>query len=128
MLRMTLLCSLAPMVLAGCATVGLLQPGVVGPVEIGRIASVGLLRVTPLAVLEDSRCPEDARCIWAGRLKIRAAISGSEGRRTVELVLGKGYLVANGALTLETATPVPRTDAPTKPSNYRFGFTYAAGR
>ena len=27
----------------------------------------GGLRVRPLEVLEDSRCPQNARCVWAGR-------------------------------------------------------------
>ncbi len=41
-------------------------------------------------VLEDSRCPKDANCIWAGRAKILIEIS-SEGTETIqkEIIFGK---------------------------------------
>tara|TARA_R110000787_G_scaffold28923_5_gene78799 strand:+ start:36482 stop:36895 length:414 start_codon:yes stop_codon:yes gene_type:complete len=41
-------------------------------------------------VLEDSRCPKDANCIWAGSAKILIEIS-SEGTETIqkEIIFGK---------------------------------------
>ena len=41
-------------------------------------------------VLEDSRCPKDATCIWAGRAKILVEIS-SEGMESIqkEMIFGK---------------------------------------
>tara|TARA_B100000809_G_scaffold266504_1_gene329547 strand:+ start:7799 stop:8212 length:414 start_codon:yes stop_codon:yes gene_type:complete len=41
-------------------------------------------------VLEDSRCPKDANCIWAGRAKILVEIS-LEGMETIqkEIIFGK---------------------------------------
>ena len=37
---------------------------------------IGDLRVKPLAVLEDSRCPVDVACVWAGRVRLRVQVSG----------------------------------------------------
>lgn len=60
------------------------EPGVVAA-RIGQIADLGGgLRVRPLEVVEDSRCPQNARCIWAGRLRVRVAVEGV-GEREVTL-------------------------------------------
>lgn len=36
----------------------------------------GDIRVKPLQILEDSRCPQDVDCVWAGRIRVRVAVSG----------------------------------------------------
>jgi hypothetical protein len=82
------------------------------------------LRVRPLEVLEDSRCPQNARCIWAGRLRLRVNVEG----------LGEREMTANeeplqtprGAFALVAVSPGPWTDWPegAKPP-YRFGFRRA---
>ena len=38
------------------------------PTRLGVPVRVGAVVVTPLEVVEDSRCPINARCVWAGRL------------------------------------------------------------
>lgn len=35
--------------------------------------------VTPLEVLEDSRCPVDVQCVWAGTVKVRATLESGLG-------------------------------------------------
>ena len=35
------------------------------------------ITITPQEVLEDSRCPADAQCIWAGAIKVRGALTAS---------------------------------------------------
>ena len=46
-----------------------------GLARIGETTRVGTLAVTPLRVVEDSRCPINARCIWAGRLILTTAMT-----------------------------------------------------
>ena len=41
----------------------------------------GRLSVTFIKVVEDSRCPEGANCIWAGNVKVRLRLRDG-GRRT----------------------------------------------
>jgi hypothetical protein len=46
----------------------------------------GLLKVKFLSVLEDSRCPMNATCVWAGRVRIKAVITkGRLKPRTIVL-------------------------------------------
>ena len=59
--------------------------------------------VTPLAVIEDSRCPAEVQCVWAGRLIVRTRVAGGAWARTLDLELGKPQAVADGALTLVSA-------------------------
>jgi len=93
---------------------------------IGQQADLGGdVLIRPLAVIEDSRCPNNARCIWAGRLRLRADVSGGE----VEMTLGEPTITAHGPVLLAVVSPGPWTDWPTneigaKPA-YRFGFRRA---
>lgn len=97
-------------------------PGVVS-VRLGETARLGGVTVRPIAVVEDSRCPRDVDCIWAGRLRLRAAVSGVG---ETELILGQPFaLPGGGGLTLVAAAPAPWHRPPpgveTGPAT-RFGF------
>lgn len=79
------------------------------------------LRVRPLEVLEDSRCPQNARCVWAGRLRLRVTIEGvGEREVTLDEVATQ---TPRGAFALVAVSPGPWTDWPegSRPP-YRFGF------
>ena len=39
-------------------------------------------------VAEDSRCPADAECVWAGRAEIEVTVSQQDGTTTKHLILG----------------------------------------
>jgi hypothetical protein len=90
---------------------------------IGETADLGGgLTVRPVAVIEDSRCPANVACIWAGRLRLRANVSGED----VELTLGQVVTTQHGLVTLAVVSPGPWAEWPTaelgeKPA-YRFGF------
>ena len=97
---------IAALALAGCAAGHL-----AGPVEagIGEAARLGDLVVRPLAVIEDSRCPRDVTCVWAGRLRLRAAVGGVPA----ELTLGEPFALSRGGtLTLIAALPEPWQNPP----------------
>lgn len=96
------------------------QPGVVAA-GLNEVADLGNgLRVRPLAVLEDSRCPQDVECIWAGRLRLRVAIDGA-GEREVDLG-GESGPTARGLFALVAALPGPWAELPQGAVPYRFGF------
>ncbi|MDZ4692456.1 hypothetical protein [Terricaulis sp.] len=97
------------------------EPGVVA-VAIGQTADLGGgLRVRPLEVLEDSRCPQNARCVWAGRLRVRVAVEGAGER---EVILAEPAVeTPRGAFALVAVSPGPWTDWPeSQRPPYRFGF------
>jgi hypothetical protein len=111
--------------LAGCATVP--PPNPTPTASIGQTAYSNGLKVRPLQVLEDSRCPMNARCVWAGRIIVRSEVIGGNWRRTLDLELGQPQPVADGALTLVSALPEKTAGAETDPRSYRFTFDFQGG-
>ena len=87
--------------------------------------------VTPLRLIEDSRCPAGAQCVWAGRVVVRVRV-GRAGATTIgagerDVTLGEPFAVADGHMTLVAALPSPARERPTAPETYRFHFTFAGG-
>ena len=115
-LRPTLIALAALPLLGACATV----PAEAGSVRLGQTASVGPLRVTPLRVLEDSRCPMEARCVWAGQVRLQVRVVHAGHRAVHEVVSNKPLALAGG--NLELAGVMPPTSALRKiaPRDYRF--------
>ena len=102
----------------------LAEPGVVAA-RIGESANLGDgLVVRPLEVVEDSRCPQNARCVWAGRLRLRVSVEGVGER---EITLDEAAVqTPRGAFELVAVSPGPWTDWPeSQRTPYRFGFKRA---
>lgn len=98
-------------------------PGVVAAGLNQRADLGGGLVVRPLEVLEDSRCPQNARCVWAGRLRLRVAVEGVGER---EITLDEAAVeTPRGSFALVVASPGPWTDLPQGAVPYRFGFRRA---
>jgi hypothetical protein len=83
--------------------------------------------VTPLEVLEDSRCPTGVQCVWAGQLRLKVRVHLGARDELHELTLGKPMHVADGNLELIEALPKPVAGEPIKPASYRFGFRFMGG-
>lgn len=117
-----------PLLLGGCvATTEAVQHYPEGPARLGQTVSVSGPTVRPLAVIEDSRCPRDVVCVWAGRVVIRAEVGTGRGKREMALTLGQPVQVADGKLTLRLVTPATHSRTPIDPANYRFTFEFAGG-
>src|SRR5690606_19131499 len=97
---------IAPFALAACASTA--EPPSPAPIEADGIARAELGErvyvdgpyVTPLAVLEDSRCPMNARCVWAGRVRLSIRVDLGSRSETREIASDKPIQVADGALSL----------------------------
>ncbi len=99
-----------------------------GPVaSIGQTAAVDGIKVRPLAILEESRCPKDASCFWAGQVRIHAAISGGAWQIERDLTAGKPIPVADGTLELTLVEPERRQDTAIALKDYRFTFRFSGG-
>lgn len=106
-----------------------------GPVPIeaalGQTVWVDGPRITPIEVLEDSRCPMNARCVWAGRVRLRVRIDLGSGSEMREIMAGEPTQVADGSLELVSVTPDRVAGAEgaqgIDPAAYRFGFNFAGG-
>ena len=112
MKRLALLLAL-PLALSGCVTIRVVDDGV-SRARIGEAVVRDGVRIMPLAVLEDSRCPQGVACIQAGTVRIAAEV---DGQRT-ELALNR----AAGRVTLVEVYPARRKDTTYYPDEYRLGF------
>jgi hypothetical protein len=77
--------------------------------RLGEEVRLGNLRIRPVAVLEDSRCPADVTCVWAGRIRVRVAVSGA-GEPVMEL--NQLVAVPGGSLSLVAVAPPKRHSPP----------------
>lgn len=94
-------------------------------VALGQEAVVDGPVVKPVAVLEDSRCPMNARCVWAGRVRVKMLWLRPEGNQVFELTLGEAKPLSDGAITLTSVRPDKLTNLVIKPADYRFSFSFA---
>ena len=83
--------------------------------------------VTPLKLVEDSRCPQGVQCVWAGRVVVNATISTPTMKLNRDLTLGEPVPVADGTLTLTEVRPARGKDTALAPADYRFGFRFDGG-
>jgi hypothetical protein len=119
-----------PLVLAACGTTGGGEDADLAGLSWARLGQrvyVDGPAVTPLEVLEDSRCPAGARCAWAGQVRIRAIVHLGPGDVERELVTGKPVVVADGKLELVATRPVAIRDKAILAEDYRFGLRFSGG-
>ena len=112
---------LAVILLASCASVPQRDYANGPTAPLNEVATLDGLTVRPLAVIEDSRCPATVQCVWAGRVRISADISGVGTR---ELTLGESATLGGGTLTLVDVRPSKRTPEAISPREYQFTFTF----
>lgn len=119
---------LAPLALGACATLpSQSQTRYEGPAALGQTTYVSGPTVTPLQVIEDSRCPENARCVWGGRVVLKVRVTGGSGATERNLILGEPSPFLDGRLTLNSVTPEKNTGRTLNPRDYRFGFDFQGG-
>lgn len=86
-----------------------------------RVRAYGVA-ITPLEVLEDSRCPADVTCIQAGTVRVRAMVEDGQERTERVFVLGIVETRARESIGLVTVEPAPRAGTRITPPDYRFTF------
>lgn len=117
---------LAPLLLAGCVTYHVQKEGI-SRAALNDTVSVDGPRVTPLEVLEDSRCPMNARCVWAGQVRLKVRVHLGSRDEVHELISNKPVNVADGSLELVEVQPDRVAGEPLDPRDYRFGFKFMGG-
>jgi hypothetical protein len=100
-----------------------------GPVSvetrIGKEVSGLGVRITPLAVIEDSRCPVDVMCIQAGTVRVRARLVSGLGEATQEFKLGQSITTEAERITLTEVFPQRMAGTSVRDSEYVFQFEIA---
>ena len=85
------------------------------------------IHITPLEVLEDSRCPKDVQCIQAGTVRIRAKLQSDGGSEIQILTLGSPTNFLGKRVTLMAVEPTKYAKTPISSSDYRFTFKAGNG-
>lgn len=78
--------------------------------------------ITPLALVEDSRCARNVQCIWAGTVRVRADIASGMGTSTMTLELGQPITTEAETVTLIAVSPGPSAGTSIPPGDYRLTF------
>jgi hypothetical protein len=94
----------------------------------GQTAIIENVRIRPIKLLEDSRCPTTVQCVWAGRIVLRVEVEAGAGADTADLPMGVPVGLGGLSLTLFSAEPAKRSLEPIPLSSYRFTFTMARDR
>ena len=94
-------------------------------IKAGQVVTLdgGKLRLRFVRVAEDSRCPKDVTCVWAGNAEVLVEVGGKgwRGKRTLKLNTNSGEAEAGyGRYTirLEALSPQPRSTGKIKPGQY----------
>ena len=77
------------------------------------VTAAGGLKIAFVELVEDSRCPTDVDCIWAGNAKIKVRVTKNGRSKVLELnTLTRGMTPSYGnyKLKLKDLTPKPRSN------------------
>ncbi len=90
-----------------------------------RIYKFGV-HITPIEVLEDSRCPTGVQCVWAGQVRLKAKLEDGTRTQIVTFVTGSPISFGNKHVTLMSVAPA-KSQKPIAAGDYRFTFSVAYG-
>ena len=108
---------------AACPTVDTHTPGEEEvSVQLNQSKSAYGVTLTPIAVLEDSRCPSDVTCVWEGRIRLQVRIQSGLGTATSIFSLGDTITTEAEAITLIEVRPYQRSDRAITDDEYEFIF------
>ncbi len=94
--------------------------------RLGETVTVGPYRVTPVSVLEDSRCPAMVTCVWSGQVRLSVRIVALRGgeRFAGEMTSMRPLQLRRGELRLRTIAPANTKAGNPRPAQYHFGFQF----
>ncbi len=107
------------MLIVGALSVAEAKPVKVGLNKEKQVAG-SKLRVRFVEMVEDSRCPADVECIWAGNAKIHLEVKqrGRTEMVTLEMMNATAVVIGGYSFKLTELTPVPRSNVRIDPSKY----------
>ena len=91
-------------------------------VQIGQTVPALGVQITPLEVLEDSRCPANANCIQAGTVRVQTNIESGSGVASQVFELDKPITTEVEIITLISVDPVAQSDVSISENQYIFHF------
>ncbi len=93
-------------------------------VALGETLVLGEVEITPESVVEDSRCPVDADCVWSGQIIVRTTIASAGRQETIEISNLEPQQVMRGTLSLTGAWPFNTSERGPAQDEYRFTYSF----
>jgi hypothetical protein len=93
--------------------------------QLGATLDSSGVKATPLAVVEDSRCPEGVQCIQAGTVKVSVRFTFGPYTTTRTFTLGQPQTAYGYTAQLTDVRPAKKEGDTISPSDYRFVFVIA---
>ncbi len=90
--------------------------------------TVGDVEVTPIGVLEESRCHDPQLCFRSNRLVVAAILHDYRGKREIPLRLGRATPVPGGELWLTNAGARPFRNGAIPLDRYSLDIEFVPGR
>lgn len=90
-----------------------------GVMEVGDTEFINGVLVTLNKIVEDSRCPTDVVCIWAGRLVVNVTFKSDTDEETLNLTTGEPFHNFDiFKVSVESASPNPVSTRPISAGDY----------
>ncbi len=90
---------------------------------VGHKASGGGVTITPIEVVEDSRCPTGVYCIQAGTVRIKATVESGLGKSTMTFTLGTPVTTEAETIILSDVQPFKTQSHTIAQNEYKISFT-----
>lgn len=100
----------------------LLTDSTFSDVVINKTYTKNSISITPLEVIEDSRCPAGVMCIQAGTVRLRVKLKAGSLETEQILTLAKSVLFTGKQVTLSSVEPAARVDVSSEDRKYVFNF------
>lgn len=78
--------------------------------------------ISPIELLEDSRCGADVTCIWAGQVRVRVNLTSVMGKSNMIFTLNTPVTTEAEEITLNNVLPEKRSGVEVKTTDYIFVF------
>jgi hypothetical protein len=114
---------LAALACTGCAT--LPQTSADPWTRLGEATRAGPVILRPDRLVEDSRCPMNARCVWAGRVVVEATLWVDGKLSTAQIASDRAIPAAGGTLSMDAIRPEGfMTSNRPQPQDYELRFAF----
>jgi hypothetical protein len=94
-------------------------------VKIGQSITINSIKITPLEVTGDSRCPRATKCVWAGTVNLTVRLQSGDMAQEAALALGENFRFDNKIVTFTKVAP-EKTFVQIQPSDYNFSFVVSS--
>lgn len=91
--------------------------------RIGERITGGGVAVTPLEVIEDSRCPSGAECVSAGTVRLKAKLESAAGSGDQTFTLGQGVTTEAEVVGFTAVFPLKTSTQEISTGDYQFFFS-----